>query len=98
VLEQLGRVFELAAVHLAPGQRQAVSQRERCISAHPAPEVLELFHCLVMAVCSHELLGGCERIRKVVADERKRRHGGKFEEGSRSSHPSQHREDGAAVD
>jgi hypothetical protein len=91
-------MLELTAVHLAPGQSQAVSQGERCIRAHSAPEIFERFNGFVVTIRRHELLGGCERIRKVVADERKRRHGGKFEEGSRSSHPSKHREDAAAVD
>jgi hypothetical protein len=79
MLEQLRRVLELTAVHLAPGEREAVAQGERCVGTHATPQVFKRFGRLVVAICGDESLGRCKQIRKIVADERKRRHGRKFE-------------------
>ena len=72
-------MLELAAVHLAPGEGQALPERKRRIAAHVAPEVFELPDSFVVAVLHDELLGLSEQIRDVVANERERRHRGKLE-------------------
>jgi hypothetical protein len=73
-------MLELTAVHLAPGEGQALPEGERRIAAYVAPEVFELPDGFVVAVLHDELLGLSEQIRDVVANERERRHRGKLEE------------------